>query len=672
MSNENKQNKGLENPNQCQVFAGSSAGEYLVFAETWKANMRFQNVQDIILKGTHQGVKLREGCRMPIPDRFKTICLVHNQQIADEAKDKAPIFTMLIQEHPWLIYWWKTVPIPVGKPSSRDPITGLIRNFEEVSRETLFNILDHLPLGCDTILSKNHGVPEGTVAPVDYIPIRHPLSEKYFPGVHPGFEEGVYFTVDEHPMILSQHFAGEFVLAMRKCYAESKLLDYHTLKHLVGEGPPPMRTCEDYEDALEANTQVIVEKTYQGILTSYKALDVELNQLYTKSTVVFSKIGNSALQLVTEELKVGDFHAAYRIIEEHYINKGVSNIESFESDLKLVILEPGRDFTPHWVALQNSLKRLAMVSGIMRDALHHQNKVDGIYIPFVPIINTLEAIANSGVLSDREIEAIHGRVLIPETKRVQILEDSISAKTSRFAKQKESMYEMQVDERTIRTFLAKIILREESKPGQDHKLSETRGSNKLNKDESSNSKSAMISSNENSKTLSGKYPAGSCPNHPKSTTHTLAECNFKGDGKKTIDNSNKTSTDSKNDKSSKTKWVEKYCKHCAANKNLWKNRKTHTTEECSKNNSYPRRSNEDRSNYTPRANVSRKSNRLDDDSDNDSSHDRKRTKSVNSSSIDPEKLSFALANWTTINELIEEQQNEKSSSSSSSSSKGRN
>jgi hypothetical protein len=30
--------------------------------------------------------------------------------------------------------------------------------------------------------------------------------------------------------------------------------------------------------------------------------------------------------------------------------------------------------------------------------------MDGIYIPFVPIVNTLEAIENSGVLSDREIE----------------------------------------------------------------------------------------------------------------------------------------------------------------------------------------------------------------------------------------------------------------------------
>jgi predicted 3-demethylubiquinone-9 3-methyltransferase (glyoxalase superfamily) len=48
-------------------------------------------------------------------------------------------------------------------------------------------------------------------------------------------------------------------------------------------------------------------------------------------------------------------------------------------------------------------------------------------------INSLEAIANSGVLSDREIELEHGRVgLIPETKRLQNLED-IHNKIDRFS-----------------------------------------------------------------------------------------------------------------------------------------------------------------------------------------------------------------------------------------------
>jgi hypothetical protein len=62
MSTNNSQSKGLENPSQCPVFSGTTACEYLAFNETWKTNMRFNNVQDIILTGTHQGAKLREGC----------------------------------------------------------------------------------------------------------------------------------------------------------------------------------------------------------------------------------------------------------------------------------------------------------------------------------------------------------------------------------------------------------------------------------------------------------------------------------------------------------------------------------------------------------------------------------------------------------------------------------
>jgi hypothetical protein len=40
---------------------------------------------------------------------------------------------------------------------------------------------------------------------------------------------------------------------------------------------------------------------------------------------------------VTDGFKVGDFHTAYDIIKEHY----VSNFESLESAVKIVILEPG-------------------------------------------------------------------------------------------------------------------------------------------------------------------------------------------------------------------------------------------------------------------------------------------------------------------------------------------
>jgi hypothetical protein len=64
-----------------------------------------------------------------------------------------------------------------------------------------------------------------------------------------------------------------------------------------------------------------------------------------------------------------------------------------------------------------------------------------IYLILYRKINSLEAIANSGILSDREIELEHGReVLIPETKRLQ--DYSISAKIDRFSKQMESMYDL--------------------------------------------------------------------------------------------------------------------------------------------------------------------------------------------------------------------------------------
>jgi hypothetical protein len=87
-----------------------------------------------------------------------------------------------------------------------------------------------------------------------------------------------------------------------------------------------------------------------------------------------------------DELKDGDFfHAANGIIEEHYFNSGVSNIiESFESAVKMVILEPGMEFNPYWVSLQDTL-----IEEICDSLWNHSettryipNNLNGIFIPF--------------------------------------------------------------------------------------------------------------------------------------------------------------------------------------------------------------------------------------------------------------------------------------------------
>jgi hypothetical protein len=665
IQNNSKSNavRQMDNPNQCPIFSGSSGNEFLVFNETWRANMRLNNVEDIIINGLHQGVKLREGCRLPAPDRFKTVCQIQKQQIEAEAKERSTVYAAITQECPWIVYWWKNVPIPVGFPSGQDPITKEMRDFEEVTLDECHALLEHLPLGCDDILDSMYGYPAHHVRSPGIVYSRHPLSQKYYPNVFAG---APLVSYDDNAKYLGTHIAAEFVLAMKNCFAESKFLNYETLKLTLGEGPPPMRTCQDYENDLDATTQNLIEKTYQANLNCFKAQDVELNNLHKTSMLVFSKIGSSSLMLVTEELRTNNFHAAYRKIEKYFIDKGVSNIESFEQAVVNVILQPGKDFSTHWLLLQDALKRLAMVSGVQRDGLYHP-AIIGMIVP-VPKINLLEAIANSGELSDQEIETVYGRVLIPETRRIQILETSVTTGITRFAKAKEDMYELPVEQRTIRTFLEKLNRRETSKPGQEHKENEVKSSNRLTKDESSNSKTAMTAKENPS---SGKYPKGTCPNHPDSTTHTLAECKFKkaSNGSSNSNPKNeKQSSDNKNP-TQKRKWIEKFCTYC--DKNNWKNRESHDTSECTLKNK--------RNNSSSRANITQSNNDEENDSDDTTTRKSKksRRKSANASramdssnaiqssgSIDADRLQFILSNWNQVNKYIDEEENGSSSSSS--------
>jgi hypothetical protein len=90
--------------------------------------------------------------------------------------------------------------------------------------------------------------------------------------------------------------------------------------------------------------------------------------------------------------------------------------------VKMVILEPGMEFgflyKIHW------LKRFAIVSGIIqrRRATSQIIWTEFSFHFLFRKINSLEAIVKSGILSDREIELEHGRMvlLLPETKRMQI------------------------------------------------------------------------------------------------------------------------------------------------------------------------------------------------------------------------------------------------------------
>jgi hypothetical protein len=135
-----------------------------------------------------------------------------------------------------------------------------------------------------------------------------------------------------------------------------------------------------------------------------------------------------------------------------------------------------------------------------------------------------EATANSGLLTDYEIENLNFRCLICEQDRINIVIKSISARKERFTSSLDLYYQHPQSDRSLRQLIEILKTREESKLGQEARELEQRYANKLTKNESSNGKTALATKTE-SEASKKKFPIGSCVNHPNSTTHDTSGCN---------------------------------------------------------------------------------------------------------------------------------------------------
>jgi hypothetical protein len=196
-----------------------------------------------------------------------------------------------------------------------------------------------------------------------------------------------------------------------------------------------------------------------------------------------------------------------------------------------------------------------MVIGLQRDALVPVIGADPAFI--IPqTVNMPEAILNSGDASDSEILAEYPRrILIHETTRLDILLRSVSTR-ERFLKSRDTFYELPSDERTVRNLVKILSLRDETAPGQLARENEMKSMNKLNKDESSNEKSAMVAT-----TPVGKYPLGSCMYHPLTTNHTSEQCR-------------------KGFEKHKKPYEVRHCNNCEKYNPKRYSYKTHNTSEC--------------------------------------------------------------------------------------------
>ena len=128
--------------------------------------------------------------------------------------------------------------------------------------------------------------------------------------------------------------------------------------------------------------------------------------------VHFSKLPQHRRDEVSEFISVDDYHGAYQHLNLHFLQLGAGNISPFEEECKRYRLQIGQGVREHLDLQVQAFKRLAQT-------LYLEQKLAESIVPLSEVeIPDRIAIQNSGDLTDAQIIATGGSVLIPELRRI--------------------------------------------------------------------------------------------------------------------------------------------------------------------------------------------------------------------------------------------------------------
>jgi hypothetical protein len=363
---------------------------------------------------------------------------------------------------------------------------------------------------------------------------------------------------------------------MVQAHIEFNVWDYEVESLAINTGVVPL---SNYMKMVSNATLNQVERDYRNTLDDFNKYNKELIEVHQRCAHVFSKVGLIAKVHVHAELKASNYHAAYRKICEYFNNLATSDTDQFERIAKSIRIEPGQDFQAHWINLQLAIKNWAMVIG-----MEIEDREEEPVVPIGPVVDPLlnqnlnipEAIANAGDSSDGELKTAGYRILIHETTRIHVLIKSLSV-SGRFTECVNDFYKLLKPSRSLKALIAIINLKEDSIPGQTALRNEITNLNKLNKDESSNNKKALVNETSQSTKTQGLYPIGSCQYHPNSNTHNTAMCS-KGKLQQT-DSRNHSSNES-NKRVYDRPFEERHCTYCQEWNPMRKVQYSHITKNC--------------------------------------------------------------------------------------------
>ena len=549
---------------KCTNFIGNTCLDWLLFKKEWLLYAQNLGVEEIITRGTYGGVDFKE-LRSPFTTKTELLSQFINKQVMLRRPEFLTNYTTLLTvDYPWLPYALSRVTIPIDQALVRG---STIYHYLPTAEET-DPVAVELPFPCSFYRSLPI-VPSGSTYPI-------------LPG-------------NMTSLRLNSIQVNAIVNSITNMKLQSMCRSKSQLDTFMSGDPQIPGSSRTFAQCLTENLDT--DGQIQAFLENLKVEKVA-NMTAASSYgdkvkacgVHFSKLPQHRRDEVSEFISVDDYHGAYQHLNLHFLQLGAGNIFPFEEECKRYRLQIGQGVREHLDLQVQAFKRLAQT-------LYLEQKLAESIVPLSEVeIPDRIAIQNSGDLTDAQIIATGGSVLIPELRRFNWILESI-AHSPRFKSIADHFKSADLTDKRLRDLIRMINNSDLSPTGQAELRSEW-ASNPNYKSEiaayivqvkkDSGFPVADINANVNSAktgkkrereessssaTSSSDPQVKKCTYHPLSKTHWTSECKL---------NPNPKTADSKRDKAG-TYGKGSGCTYCAKNEKLKKNASNHSTKRCKLN-----------------------------------------------------------------------------------------
>ena len=212
--------------------------------------------------------------------------------------------------------------------------------------------------------------------------------------------------------------------------------------------PFPSMTVDEYiQQYLKPVESRDVYAQLRTATSQHLQITSKLSELERNCHACFEKISTSKRDQVETDLRVGNFHQAFKRLNAYYVRLGAGNVKAFEDEVVAYEIQPGQDLHRHLEAVIQAMKRWANVQ-YLQNCLHAERDKDEDSVPLIDIPEAV-GILNSGDCTDTEIRNYTNPkvpVVISELRRFEIICHSV-ANSPRFKNLADSFSSLNERER---------------------------------------------------------------------------------------------------------------------------------------------------------------------------------------------------------------------------------